>query len=338
VDLGGTALNAVYIELSGESLELARAEATAATEALGGESAGTVRGAETILEVFLDPSLARVLAGRLALARRTLIPASLGPEGVPAPSRSASAAVFRPFRRPSGGGNDAGILRAARYWKTAGGTIDLERPDRRFWCLDRPVGAPLWLEEIAPVDRRAVSARRISALPFRRPVGLDPRLARASANLARARAGGRVLDPFVGTGALLAEAGLLGSEVVGIDRDPTMVQGALRNFHHLGVTASAMVVGDSGEVEFAGSEGPFDAVLSDLPYGRSSGTGGEETGTLARRVIPRWAERVRPGGRLVLVVPGGEDPVEPPWRRVRSIPVRVHRSLTREFRVYERAP
>jgi hypothetical protein len=35
-------------------------------------------------------------------------------------------------------------------------------------------------------------------------------------------------------------------------------------------------------------------------------------------------------------VPGGPDPLPAPWTRVVSIPDRVHRSLTREFRVYER--
>jgi tRNA (guanine10-N2)-dimethyltransferase len=229
------------------------------------------------------------------------------------------------------------VLRAARRWKDAGGAIDLENPDHRFWMVPRPERTPLWLEEAAPVDRRAASSRRISALPFRRPVGLDPRLARAAANLARVRLGGRVVDPFVGTGALLAEAALLGARVVGIDRDPTMIRGALRNFAHLGVTAEAMVAGDSGEVEFTGSLGPFDAVLSDLPYGRASGTGGEDSARLARRVLPRWADRVRPGGRVVLVLPGGEDPVASPWSRVLSVSLRVHRSLTREFRVYERS-
>jgi len=331
-------MSSVYVELSGESFELARAEAEAAAATLGGQAVGPLEGAESVFEVRLDREAARSLAGRLALAHRCLVPTPGTPGGSPLPDRTASTASFRPFRRPSGGARDAEVLLAARQWKEAGGRIDLEHPDHRFWLLPRPNGPALWLEEAAPVDRRAASARRMSALPFRRPVGLDPRLARAAANLARAPLGGRVVDPFVGTGALLAEAALLGARVVGIDRDPTMIRGALRNFAYLGVSAEAMVEGDSGEVEFAGSLGPFDALLSDLPYGRSSGTGGEEAVRLARRVIPRWAGRVRAGGRVVLVLPGGDDPLDPPWRRVLSVPLRVHRSLTREFRVYERPP
>jgi SAM-dependent methyltransferase len=330
-------VSSVYVELSGESHPLARAEAEAATVTLGGDAVGPVEGAESLFEVRLPRTSAPALAGRLALAHRCLLPVLGTPEGLPAPDSESATAAFRPFRRPSGGARDAEILRAVHRWKELGGEIDLEAPRHRFWLLARPNRPSLWLEESAPVDRRATSRRRISALPFRRPVGLDPRLALAAANLTRVPPGGQIVDPFVGTGALLAEAALLGARVVGIDRDPTMIRGALRNFAHLGVEAHAMVAGDSGEVEFPGSLGPFDALLSDLPYGRASGTGGEEAVSLARRVLPRWAERVREGGRVVLVLPGGDDPVDRPWRRVLTVPVRVHRSLTREFRVYERS-
>ncbi|HUI38863.1 MAG TPA: DNA modification methylase, partial [Thermoplasmata archaeon] len=80
----------------------------------------------------------------------------------------------------------------------------------------------------------------------------------------------------------------------------------------------------------------LDAVVTDPPYGRASGTHGERPELLVSRVLPRWAEKVRAGGRVVVVLPGGPDPLGPPWRRVYSIPDRVHRSLTREFRVFER--
>jgi tRNA (guanine10-N2)-dimethyltransferase len=327
----------VFVELSGESLDLARAEARSAAELLGGGSVGPVPGADSILELDLGASQVRMLADRLALAHRCFVSLELAERGSPLPAASGSTAAFRRFRRPSGGSEDVAVLDAARAWKNDGGRIDLEAPDRRFWLLPTPNGGGRWLEEVASIDRRSVAARRISALPFRRPVGLDPRLARAAANLARVSPGRRVVDPFLGTGALLAEAALLGARVVGIDRDSVMVQGALRNFAHLGLTAEAMVVGDSGTVEFAAGEAPFDSVLSDLPYGRASGTGGEDAADAARRVVPRWADRVRRGGRVVLVVPGGADPLDAPWSRVLSIPVRVHRSLTREFRVYERS-
>ena len=174
------------------------------------------------------------------------------------------------------------------------------------------------------------------ALPFQRPVSLPPRFARAAANLARVRAGDRVVDPFVGTGALLAEAGLLGGRLFGIDLDPTMVRGALRNLAHLGRHAEELVVGDAGSIEFADPGVRFDALVTDPPYGRASSTGGEGAAAVLARVLPRWADRVRPGGRVVVIVPGPIAPPGPEWTSVVRASVRVHRSLTREFRVFER--
>jgi SAM-dependent methyltransferase len=327
----------IYVELSGESAELARAEAASAAQLLGGHAIGLLREAPNVLEIDLDPQFARTLAGRLALAHRCLIPLEPVGSSAPHPRRAGSAGVFRRFRRPSGGSNEPAVLEAAQNWKAAGGSINLAAPDERFWLLPMNSGQETWFEEVASVDRKAVAARRISALPFQRPVGLDPRLARAAANLTGVGLGGRVVDPFLGTGALLAEAALLGANVVGIDRDPIMVQGALRNFAHLGLTAESMLVGDAGELARESVGGPFDAVLSDLPYGRASGTGGEDASALAARVLPHWVEKVRPGGRVVVVVPGGPDPLGRSWVRTLSVAVRVYRSLTREFRVYERA-
>jgi putative methyltransferase (TIGR01177 family) len=331
----------VYVELSGESAALATAESIAAAEALGGHAArDDALGVPELAALDVpDDSGVRALAGRLALARRCLVVRSepleilstldhVGHEG--------ESAAVRRLGRPSSGGDDTAVLSAGRAFKGGGGRIDLEAPARRFWLARGRDGADRLLEEVASVDRRSASARRMPTLPFQRPVSLPPRLARAAANLARVRAGDRVVDPFVGTGALLAEAGLLGARLFGIDRDSEMVRGALRNLAHLGVVAEELVVGDAGEAEFGAAPTVFDAVLTDPPYGRASSTGGEGSSAVVDRVLPRWASRVRPGGRLVVIVSTPIQDPGPEWHSVVSVPVRVHRSLTREFRVYER--
>lgn len=330
----------VFVELSGEAPELAHAEAVAAAETLGGRAVPGPSPDPSLVGVELpDPNLG-LLSARLALARRCLVEVEGGTfgslsDGAPRP-RGASAA-FRRLGRPSSGRGDPAIRAAAEAWKAAGGRVDLDAPEHRFWVAGGNEEPPGLMEELLGLDRRRIAERRISHLPFRRPIGLAPRLARAAANLAHVATGARVLDPFLGTGALLAEAALLGGRATGIDREAAMVQGALRNFAHLGVTAERLVVGDASEVEFLGSAGPFDSLLTDPPYGRASSTGGQAAATLLGRVLPRWAARVRPSGYLVVVVPGGPDPVARPWRRALSVPVRVHRSLTREFRVYRQA-
>lgn len=327
-----------YVELSGDSPELAAWEATSAAEGLGGRPGGP--GPELPGLIAVDvPTISDVarLAGRLALARRCLIPLAR-PEEVRARVRAEASgresAAVRRVGRPTGS-PDPTILRVGEEFVRGGGRIDLAHPARRFWLAPDRTGRDWLLEECGAVDRAGFAARRMPRLPFRRPVSLPPRLARAAANLARIGAGRRVLDPFLGTGALLAEAGLLGARIYGIDRSATMVRGALRNLAFLGVSAEAVVEGDAGEVDLAEPHLVFDAILTDPPYGRSSTTGGEATDQLVARVLPRWAEHVVPGGRIVLVVPRGSD--DPPGLGIRrtALPVRVHRSLTREFRIYE---
>jgi SAM-dependent methyltransferase len=334
----GAGVTRVYVELSGESPDLAQAEAAAVGEVLGGRPLSPP-GSLFALELP-EEGAAAALAERLALARRVLVEAPHGTEFLPGeggPAAPGESAAFRHLGSPTGGRTTRGLDEAARSWKGAGGRIDLETPDRRFWWVDRGPDPELLLEEVASVDRQRTAGRAISALPFQRPIGLAPRLARAAANLARIRPGDRVVDPFLGTGALLAEAALIGARVTGVDVEAEMVRGANRNFTHLGVSAERLVVGDSGEVNFPGCKGPFDALITDPPYGRASSPGIEGAEALLRRVVPRWADRLRRGAFAVIVLPGGADPLAPPWERILAVPVRVHRSLTREFRVYRRA-
>jgi tRNA (guanine10-N2)-dimethyltransferase len=340
VVVGAGTVTVGYVEPSGESPELARAEATAAAESLGGGAPpADAFELEGLVAVSLPGREAVLgLAQRIALARRCLEVVHPGEAAEGAASLEGSdgrRAVFRRIGR-SEGSSDSVVRSAGRAYRTAGGAIDLESPERTYWIATSSDGRTALLREVARVDRAAFSLRAMPRLPFRRPVSMAPRLARAAANLARIRPGDRVLDPFLGTGALLAEAALLGGRAYGIDRDPTMVRGALRNFAQLGVEAAELVEGDAGEATFGDPAARFEAVLTDPPYGRASGTGGESAAAVWRRVGPRWADRVVPGGRVVAVVPPGFGSLEPPWDEEFSVRVRVHRSLTREFRVYRR--
>ena len=330
-----------FVEVSHESLALAEAEAVCGAEALGGGgvAAGVPIPGLVAVEVPDRDALTQ-LAGRLALARRCLVPipaegdvvVAAGGEGA-----SGGSASFRRLGRPSGGGADEAVLASGRAFKRAGGSIDLERPDRRFWLARGNEGREYLLEQVAAIDRVAVAQRRMPLLPFQRPVSLPPRLARAAVNLGRVTPKDRVLDPFLGTGALLAEAGLLGGRLYGIDRDPAMVRGALQNLSFLGVAADELLVGDSREVEFGERSVRFSALVTDTPYGRSSSTGGEAVLELISRVLERWSDRLTDNGRVVVVVPSGLSPGALPGTPRFRVPVRVHRSLTREFCLYEKA-
>ncbi|HYA70052.1 MAG TPA: hypothetical protein VEH28_01615 [Thermoplasmata archaeon] len=330
-----------FVEVSHESLALAEAEAVCAAEALGGAGVAAGVPIRGLVAVEVPDLLAmNALAGRLALARRCLVAVPSSEDLLMAVRREGGRGGSGAFRRigaPSGGEADHEVLECGRAFKLGGGSIDLEHPSRRFWLARGADDRDYLLEEVAAVDRAAASLRRMPLLPFRRPVSLPPRLARAAVNLARITPKDRVLDPFLGTGALLAEAGLLGGRLYGIDRDPAMVRGALQNLDYLGVAAEELVVGDAREVAFADPDCRFSAIVTDSPYGRSSSTGGAATAELLSDVLGRWSGWLTADGRVVIIAPSGQAPErlgKPPRYR---IPVRVHRSLTREFCLYEAA-
>ncbi len=335
-----------WVELSEENRALALAEVAGAVAALGGRSVGPLEAPATerpLLEVELaDRSRAVALGHRLALARRVLEPWEVdSPAALVERFRTEGGtnqtAAVRPLGRP-GARLDSGTMDAcARAYRDGGGRIDLVSPERRFFFgPERPDGVRV-AEEVARVDRRAFGERRMPSLPFRRPVSLPPKLGRVAVNLAAVRPGDRVVDPFVGTGALLLEAALLGARVSGIDREAAMVRGAIQNFAHAGLEFERLVVADAGSAADSETGAVWDALVTDPPYGRSSGSGGEPPADLVARVLPRWAAHLRPAGRVVVVLPGGPDPLPAPWVCVSAVRDRVHRSLTREFRTYQRS-
>jgi tRNA (guanine10-N2)-dimethyltransferase len=183
------------------------------------------------------------------------------------------------------------------------------------------------------IDRRPFEARHVRHRPHFRPVALHPRFARALVNLARVRPGDRVADPFAGTGGLLVEAALVGAKVVGGDLDPGMAEGARAFLRQEGL-AGDVLQGDVAETLAKG--GPFDAVMSDPPYGRASWTAKEKPRDLCRRALSAIAEHLKPGGRAALVFPFADAAaLAPPSLALEQAHVqRVHRSLERHYFVF----
>lgn len=180
------------------------------------------------------------------------------------------------------------------------------------------------------IDRSAMEARRSTKRPFFMPTSLHPRIARALVNLSGARKG--LLDPFLGTGGILLEAGLMGIRGVGVELDPSVARGAVRNLDHYDVPARVLV----GDVRSLPCRDGFDAVVTDPPYGRSTRTDDATPGELVDALLDAAGELLSAGQRLVVVVP---EPLEPAagWDPVGTHAVRVHRSMTRHVTVLERA-
>ncbi|HTT25380.1 MAG TPA: hypothetical protein VMH90_00255, partial [Thermoplasmata archaeon] len=184
----------VWVELSGENVPLAAAEAVAAAEALGGSggdlSAAPPEGLGVVVALPSEEATV-ALAFRVALAYRCLVrlPCRTEEEArawFRSEARPGVSAVFRPVGQPTSSPVDP-VRTWAGAWKAGDGKIDLRSPDRRFWYARGP-GDRYWLgEELSRVDRQERSHRRMPTLPFQRPVSLPPRLGRVAANLARIR-------------------------------------------------------------------------------------------------------------------------------------------------------
>ena len=187
---------------------------------------------------------------------------------------------------------------------------------------------------ISRIDRSAYERRKVRHLPFNHPISIHPKFARALVNLTRVDRGGRLLDPFCGTGAVVAEAALCGCEAIGTDISERMVEGAGENLRSLGVDARLHRC-DVGAI--AEEIGKVDAVATDPPYGRSASTGGEALGSLIARAFRSFADVLDRGSVLALALHDPEIIAKADYfDLLESHQLRVHRSLTRNFCVLRR--
>ncbi|HLF16993.1 MAG TPA: hypothetical protein VI796_06160 [Candidatus Thermoplasmatota archaeon] len=217
--------------------------------------------------------------------------------------------------------------------KAAGHPIELEAPQRRFflWSLD---GRLAFGELMHDVDRAAYGARAVESRPHFQPVSLHPRLAAALLHLARVRPGGRVYDPFCGTGGFVLEAAREGYDAWGSDLDAFMVQGTLEALADTAdepLTGAAFVA-DVGETPRL-LDG-VDGIVTDLPYGRASTTAREALSSLYDRAFAAFADLLPRGAHAVV---GGPEArllaglERHGFRTVELHEQRVHNSLTRHF-------
>jgi tRNA (guanine10-N2)-dimethyltransferase len=242
--------------------------------------------------------------------------------------------------RVSGFGKARPAARKQKIEKALGGVlhgrykIDLRNPQLKLRVLlsqNAHMGAVLWEQEKPPIEQRKAKHR-----PFFSPISLAPKLARAMVNLSGVCEGATVLDPFCGTGGILIEAGMMGMRVVGSDIDWRMVEGCKKNLEHYGIRGEVLKA-DIGEVAPLLGERTVDAIVTDLPYGRASGTHGEKVAGIYERLFRTAGSLLGPGKRLVLAV---HEPSLLPktgdFRLLRSFEYRVHKSLTRHLMVFEK--
>ncbi|WP_099212495.1 TIGR01177 family methyltransferase [Thermococcus henrietii] len=217
-----------------------------------------------------------------------------------------------------------------------GHRVNLSRPDTlvRVYCGEK-LYAGIRLRFFDPKD---FERRKAHHRPFFRPISLHPRVSRALVNLTKAQR--ELLDPMMGAGGILIEAGLLGLKVYGVDIKPEMVEGAGMNLRHYGVKDYELKLGDATRLEelFPGKE--FEAVATDPPYGTAATLAGRRRDELYRAVLRSIYSVLKPGGRLAIAFPtsfdGKGEAEKLGFKTLGRYYQRVHKSLERYFYVFEK--
>lgn len=201
----------------------------------------------------------------------------------------------------------------------AGGTVDLENPEREFRAILS--GGGIYVGETLLRVDRSFTRKRPHDRPYFHPGVVNPETARVMVNLARAR--GTLLNPMCGNGSLMIQAGKVGARPVGLDADPDMARGSLVNTAEESVEADT-VIGDARNLPFR--DASFDAAVTDLPYGRSVRVMGTD---LVNRSMREMERVLKTGSHMVVTAP---EPLDGAEKRFEQ---RVHRSLTRYINVFQ---
>ena len=218
---------------------------------------------------------------------------------------------------------------------TKGTKVNLKKPDKTFFGV-LTSGKLVFGLKLAEMEILTFSERRPRKKPYFHPSAMPSKLARCMVNLAHAKSGELVLDPFCGTGSTMIEAAFVGCRVLGFDVQRRMVKGTRTNLKHFGVDAEGVVVADSRKLPLM----QIDHVVSDPPYGKSATTMKSTTKRLVEGMLGSAWGLLRIGQLICIASPKtlGISSVgeELGYRHVESHFAYVHGTLTREIAVFEK--
>ncbi len=211
----------------------------------------------------------------------------------------------------------------------AKGRVNFKNPDNIFiayhvekiWYLSK---------QIYQASYEKLQTRKAGMRPFFSPTSMDPRFSRFCINVADVPDGGTIMDPFCGTGGMLIEAGLLKYNVIGIDISQEMVIGTRLNLKFFGI--HDYIVTRANFLEYS-STLKVDAIVTDLPYGRSSSKAGIETADLFSKLPEKMNEVLKDDGSIILVTNTLEylHDFDDSFSTLFILPLPIHRSLTRYY-------
>ncbi|UCE10192.1 MAG: methyltransferase domain-containing protein [Candidatus Thorarchaeota archaeon] len=147
-------------------------------------------------------------------------------------------------------------------------------------------------------------------------ISTSPKLCRTLLNLAGARTGDVVLDPFCGTGTILMEAAMLDMKCIGIDNNAEAVRGARSNLKWLSIELDqvidyTIIRGDSrhasdlvnAAVDAVAFEPDLGPIYSDTPDRSEAECNIKSLTDLYNSVLQSVAQLLNHGGRIGMTVP-----------------------------------
>ncbi len=208
-----------------------------------------------------------------------------------------------------------------RFANTISGKPDLTNPNIIFDLIlvenNLITSARVW-----EANPREYESRHPQRRPVFHPTSLKPKMGKFLINLSGLKPGQRLLDPFCGVGGILIEAGLMGIKPTGIEIHERWAKGAVENTRYYGVDAEIV-----NEDFFTWNGGKFDAIVTDLPYGRSSIMRGE-INEFYKKAFTKFKEHTK---TVVAVAPRKIDEIlkSTGWQITETLVVPIHRSLER---------
>ena len=214
-------------------------------------------------------------------------------------------------------------------------TVSLGKPDIEIRTLITDSNVYVGVKK-TEINRTAFEERKVQHRPFFSPISLHPKLARALVNLSMVKKGETLLDPFCGTGGILLEAALIGVNVVGSDIEDKMIEGCKKTLDFYNVKNYKLFCSDIGDIHSNISK--VDAVVTDLPYGKSTTTKGEEMENLYKRAFENISQVLRDDARAVIGLSDKDmmSIAENYLSFVEKHDFRAHSSLTRYFVIFEK--
>jgi len=213
--------------------------------------------------------------------------------------------------------------------------VDLNKPDIEIRAIITNKKVYVGIK-IFKIDRTNYEKRKVQNRPFFLPISLHPKVARVLVNISGIKKNEVLLDPFCGTGGILIEAGLIGIKIIGSDIEDKMIKGSKKNLDFYGIKKYKLYKEDIGHI--MNKIDKVDCIVTDMPYGKSTTTKGENILDLYNRTFKTVNNLLKDGGKAVVGLSDKKfiELSEEFLSIIDIFKIRAHKSLVRYFVVFEK--